>query len=213
MQFEYDSLRKELLEWQNRRFTLLTTSTTVVTGVLALGPGVAAKVPAWAVALVLSLFLSAACRLTCYASEANQRIGSFLEVFHEHSGGLCWETRLAAFSGLSAEASPAPFSLNSLLFWLYLLLGIVSASLPYMLFNGVLVDGIGGWIHRWHGLPLVGPSMLFLAVSLWSLRWRRPGRAELVLRCRAVAEREAVTSRSGPSDSSEHAVPDEVLRS
>jgi hypothetical protein len=203
MQIEYDSLRKELLEWQSRRFALLTTSTTVVTGVLALGPGIAEKVPGWSVALLLLLFLSASCRLTIYAGEANQRIGSFLQVFHERSSGLQWEKRSAAFSATGVGMKPMPANLNGILFWFYLVLGFVSATMPYMLFDGAVTGGLGGAIHRAKGLALVIPAVFVFVILLQRLREPNPTREDLVKRWQTVAdlEREADPTGSDPSKS------------
>lgn len=197
MQFEYDSLRKELLEWQNRRISLLTTSTTVVTGVLALGPGIAEQMPGWSIALLLLLFLSASCRLTSYAGDVNQRIGSFLQVFHERSESLRWESRSAAFA--ESSAGVAPVNLNTLLFWFYLVLGLVSVTMPFMLFRGVLTSGIGGSIHRESGLALVIPAAFIFIVSLQRLRVQRPSRPELLERWKDVAARERKADHDDPA--------------
>jgi hypothetical protein len=55
MEYEYESLCSEMLEWQNRRISLLTASFTVVTGVLAIGHGFGSQLPWWTVSLVLLL--------------------------------------------------------------------------------------------------------------------------------------------------------------
>jgi cell division protein FtsW (lipid II flippase) len=101
MQYEYDSLRQELLEWQNRRITLLTTSCTVATGVLTFGQAFGPRIPWWTISIVLLVLLSAACYLTGYAGHGNQRIGAFLQVFHDPAATLKWETRNAVFKKLA----------------------------------------------------------------------------------------------------------------
>ena len=69
---EYDSLRKEIYEWQNRRFSILAVSGGFVAAILGLKIVEESKQPqTWpVVSALLLLFLSAACLLTWYTRRA-----------------------------------------------------------------------------------------------------------------------------------------------
>lgn len=140
MQYEYDSLSKALLEWQARRVTLLTGSVTVVTAVLGIGQGYSQYLPWWTISTLLLLILSATGELTTYAAYVNQRIGTFLEVFHDPEAELKWEHRnqqfVSTFHGLRGGDPRRLPSLNRQLFQFYSLLGFLSLSLPPLLFQG-----------------------------------------------------------------------------
>ncbi len=142
MQYEYDSLWKELLEWQRRRVTLLTTSITIVVAVLGIGQGFSERVPWWTITTLLLLMLSATCELTAYAGYANQKIGSFLEVFHDPKTELKWNLRSAKFAEqyrymtIRARNRKRLPNLNKQLFQFYALLGFLTLALPPLTFRG-----------------------------------------------------------------------------
>lgn len=132
MQDEYESLRAEVLQWQNRRFQLVGASITLVTGVLGLGSNAMAS--GWSViSSLLLLVLTCAVFLSWYAGIANTKIAMYLMVFHEQSGGpesqsSGWESRLYR---LKNQRRKDPLALNDALVFIYFSLGAVSFFIPY----------------------------------------------------------------------------------
>lgn len=93
MTSEYELLRNEIIAWQERRFTVLTGSITLV--VVLVGFVLSDRSNRWssqqAVTLVLSI-LGCSALLTWYAGWGNAIMGSFLEVFYEgEGGGFYWQ--------------------------------------------------------------------------------------------------------------------------
>ena len=83
---EYISLRKEILQWQARRFFLITTTATLVTGILGFGIGNIEKM--WfMISSSLLLFLACTTSLSWYAGKGNAKIGAYIAVFFEEIGG------------------------------------------------------------------------------------------------------------------------------
>ncbi len=129
---EYESLRAEVLQWQNRRFQLVGASITLVTGVLGLGLKELAN--GWSViSSLLLLVLTCAVFLSWYAGVTNTKIAMYLMVFHEQSGGpesqgSGWESRLYR---LKNQQRKDPLALNDALVFIYFSLGVVSFFIPY----------------------------------------------------------------------------------
>ena len=202
MQYEYDSLWKELLEWQARRVTLLTSSVTVVTAVLGIGQGFADHLPWWTITTLLLLMLSATGELTTYAGYVNQRIGSFLEVFHDPKAELQWEHRNQQFVGTfndlhSAKPKRLP-SLNKQLFQFYSLLGFLSLSLPPYLFRGS-ISPIASPRTLLQYIPLLAVlfATLVYLVVLYRLYHSQSRRDELRRTWIAILEAERTRSSQG----------------
>lgn len=170
MQYEYDNRFKELLEWQNRRIVLLTTSFSVVIGVLTIGQAIGDRIPWWAISLVLLLFLTASCRLTAYAGYVNQKMGAFFEIFHDPNSALKWELRSRAFSRLQTKGPSSP-NLNRILWLFYFIQGLISVILPPMMFRGSLPHPLGQPTEHFHlqYLLVVLAGGLFWH-GLWKLR-------------------------------------------
>jgi hypothetical protein len=137
MSVELQSLRAEMLKWQDRRFDLLKHSTGVVTGLLGFkliaeqSGVVVSAASAWPlISAVLLLYLSAANLLTWYAGIANSKLASYIKVFHEDShtenNAPRWESRLASLKRKGLD----PQSLNLWITVVYFVLGLVSVALP-----------------------------------------------------------------------------------
>src|SRR5947208_2340161 len=101
MSNEYETLRAEILKWQDRRFDLLKISIGLITGLLGLKLVVEypSKGDIWPlVSSVLLLYLSGANLLTWYAGVANSKLAAYIKVFHESDVGSApayrWESRL-----------------------------------------------------------------------------------------------------------------------
>ena len=139
---EYESLRQEIMYWQQRRFLILSASIVVVTAVFSLSKGEQSVVPASIVSTILLSFLSVMCFVTAYCGNSCSKIGSYLQVFHEESAGdLNWETANYKFSCISKDSKEtgsekfSNFNLNSNLSAIYLVLGFASLVVPYHLFK------------------------------------------------------------------------------
>lgn len=124
---EYDALRNEIIEWQNRRFQVLTASITVVGAVLGFGQAAQDKISFELVETGLMLFLSVACVITGYCGQSNAKIGTYIQVFHENNNG--WETHVTNFTNRLG------MNLNSLLLSVYGVMGIVALQIPPYLFK------------------------------------------------------------------------------
>jgi hypothetical protein len=95
---EYDTLRAEIMEWQSRRFSVVTGSLVLAIGIL----GWAVSAPekwSWAVVLsILFAMLTAASYLTWLMGLLNSSISTYLEVFHEECvKDIGWECRHRKF--------------------------------------------------------------------------------------------------------------------
>lgn len=136
---EYESLRAEILQWQNRRFQLVGASITLVTGVLGLGLDANAMASSGSViASLLLLVLACAVFLSWYAGMANTKIAMYLMVFHEQAGGSegqgsGWESRLYR---LKNRRRTDPLALNNALVLIYFALGVISFIVPYAVAKG-----------------------------------------------------------------------------
>ena len=133
---DIESLRAEMLKWQDRRFDLLKHSTGVVTGLLGFSllfeKGGNSSVSVWPlVSAMLLLYLSGANLLTWYSGIANTKLGAYLKVFHEEQateGATSrWEGRLAILKKKHLD----PHNLNLWITVIYMVLGLVSIVLPY----------------------------------------------------------------------------------
>jgi hypothetical protein len=133
MNEEYESLRTEILHWQDRRFTLVSISIAVITGVLGLDlikPEISADTWPY-VPCILLAFLSCATALTWYAGRANAKISAYLITFHEgNSPG--WETRMGVLKG------QVWLDLNKGLAAVYFVLGITAVGIPYYVLKGLI---------------------------------------------------------------------------
>lgn len=98
MSTEYECLRSEIHEWQDRRFTVLVASIGFVTAILGLKiVDESAEAESWPlVSSLLLAFLSAACALIWYTRRACAKIAAYLVVFHESEcqSSSGWEERL-----------------------------------------------------------------------------------------------------------------------
>jgi len=172
---EFDALRGEMLAWQNRRFTVLTASTSLVTGILGLdGVMKGDAVLDWGlVSGLLWFFLGSSAVLTWYAGRANAKIAAYLIVFHEaDSDG--WETRLKLMKDQGLDW----FNLNRVVLLIYVGLGILSFVVPWAVRGHQVATGwhiivlvvTGGWFSFGLGLLLLpGPRQRY------EERWRKQG--------------------------------------
>ena len=114
MELEYQALRQEIMQWQDRRFIVIGTTIAFVSalvGAIATKPGSCS----WALATSLLLaFLSAAVCLIRQFARFNSTIGAYLEVFH----GSPWERRIKEFR----RRSSIYFELNPFVAVIFLLL-------------------------------------------------------------------------------------------
>jgi hypothetical protein len=131
---EYQSVRAEILQWQQFRILLATASATIVTAGLTLGLANLEQFGNWWIAISagLLIFLGGAEFLSWYAGIGNRKMGSYIYVFHEGEG-VMWEHRHDAlkkrarngeYDKISAFADL--FSLNKILAVLYLVLGVIA---------------------------------------------------------------------------------------
>ena len=127
MAAEYESLRQEILAWQNRRFMILTASITLVSAILGLDAVQEINVEVeWPVITsLLWFFLGSTTALTWYGGRANAKIAAYLLVFHEKEGG--WESRLKDLKISKLDW----FNLNRMVFLIYVGLGILSLVIPW----------------------------------------------------------------------------------
>jgi len=91
---EYDTLRQEIMQWQARRFSLVTGSLIVVVAILGWAVNAPDKWSWTVVSSILFAMLSIAGYMTWLIGLLNTRIGTYLEVFHEEdSADIGWERR------------------------------------------------------------------------------------------------------------------------
>lgn len=129
---EYQALRQEILEWQTRRFTIVSGAIVVVTAVLGWITQNPDEWP-WAIAsTVLLAPLACACYLTWLFGSFNTRLGTYVEVFHESTEGRSgWEKRNREF-----RTGREILNLNTALALVYLVLGGVSVCVPIAVAKG-----------------------------------------------------------------------------
>jgi len=125
-----------MLQWQSRRFAVLTASITIVVGVLGLD-GVLAGDSAlawWLVTALVWFFLGASAALTWYAERANARLAAYCIVFHE-AARPGWESRLLALQSQPSAPRAGPLdgvpNLNRMICLIYCGLAVLSALLPW----------------------------------------------------------------------------------
>jgi hypothetical protein len=91
---EYDTLRQEIMQWQSRRFSLVTGSLIIVVAILGWAVNAPDKWSWTVVSSILFAMLSIAGYMTWLVGLLNSRIGTYLEVFHENdSAEIGWERR------------------------------------------------------------------------------------------------------------------------
>ncbi len=165
MSSEYESLREEILAWQNRRFMILTASITFVSAILGLDAVQKnTAVVEWSlITSLLWLFLSSMAVLTWYAGRANAKIATYLRVFHEENGG--WESRLAPMS------ESAWFNLNIMVLLVYGGLGIFSLVIPCSIRYSVVIEN-----HENQHFKLLLFSGVCFLVALIRLGWGNPSK-------------------------------------
>ena len=170
---EYESLRAEILKWQDRRFDLLKLSISVVTGLLGLklifekldAPGSSSTL--WPlISSILLLYLAGANLLTWYAGVANSKLSAYVRVFHEGQEStsipMGWETRLAKLKTKGLD----PQNLNWWITIVYAVLAIISVVLPYA---ATSFAPPGLWLY---GLAV--SSAAFLATIILVVRFSYP---------------------------------------
>src|SRR5713101_544364 len=160
MSEEYEALRAEILKWQDRRFDLLKTSISVITGLLGLKlifdklevPGPSGTL--WPfISSTLLLYLAAANLLTWYAGTSNSILGAYIKVFHEgkESTSVHWETR---FEKLKAKGLYRQ-NVNQWIAVMNTVLAAICVVLPYAVTS-----------FAWPGLWLLGLVASSAAVFL-----------------------------------------------
>lgn len=80
---EYDSLRQEILNWQDKRFTMVSGSIILVTAILGIIVKNNTSISGEILSSVLLAFLTCVCLLTWYFGTSNSRLGAYIEVFYE----------------------------------------------------------------------------------------------------------------------------------
>jgi hypothetical protein len=160
MNEEYEAIRAEMLEWQQRRIDVLKISTALIAGLLGLKI-LSTDTLTWAwpyLATTLLLFLAASVLLTWYAGEANRKLASYVRVFFEDkplADSYRWETRLKLLNDFFHPR----INLNFILVVVYATLAIASVLLPAALTEFNAPDRVGA-------LTLLIGIGLFLLASL-----------------------------------------------
>ena len=91
---EYDTLRQEIMQWQSRRFSVVTGSLVIVIAILGWSVNAPDKWSWTVVSSMLFAMLSIAGYMTWLLGLLTSRISTYLEVFHEDdSDDLGWERR------------------------------------------------------------------------------------------------------------------------
>lgn len=175
MNDEYESLRTEILHWQDRRFTLVSISIAVITGVLGLDlikPDFSADTWPY-VPCILLAFLSCATYLTWYAGRANAKISAYLITFHEGEGkSRTYETTMRELKDKD------PLDLNKGLAGVYFVLGLTAVGIPYFVLED-LID---------FSPLLVGIACVFAVC--WLLLLRKHSRDRFIQMFRDLKEEE-----------------------
>jgi len=130
MDKEYECLHEEILNWQDKRFTLVSASIILVTTALGLVSEGKNTWPWEIVSSIILAFLFCVCLLTWYFGTSNARLGAYIEVFYETADQpyYRWHTRNRAFKH---EILLYRFlSFNSCLALIYLVLGVSSIVIP-----------------------------------------------------------------------------------
>jgi hypothetical protein len=149
---EYEALRNELLQWQSRRFTLVSTSAIVITALLGLEKSTNSQ--EWTVvSSALILFLACVCYLTSYCGASSRTLGTYLEHYHGRSK---WEKRLQSFK---SESLRKVVNLNTGLALIYLVMGLLAYAVPSNLFKNNVSDD--------YCILLLSAMILFGIVWTW----------------------------------------------
>lgn len=91
---EYETLRKEIMDWQSRRFSVVTGSLVLVIAILGWAVTAPDKWSWTVVSSIIFAMLSIAGYMTLLVGRLITRIGTYLEVFHEtDSADIGWEKR------------------------------------------------------------------------------------------------------------------------
>lgn len=90
---EYDTLRQEIMNWQSRRFSVVTGSLVIVIAILGWAVTAPDKWSWTVVSSILFAMLSIAAYMTWLVGRLITRIGTYLEVFHETDCDIGWEKR------------------------------------------------------------------------------------------------------------------------
>jgi FtsH-binding integral membrane protein len=159
MDKEYDSLRKEIIEWQTRRFTVASGSIVAVVAVL----GWAINSPSrWSWTIVSSLLLSViaiACYLIWLFGLFNTRISTYIEVFHETDPiGIGWERR---------HRVPRRHFVSSRGAFTLLFGGVAFLSILIPIIVCQPASSIKGKV-------LFGTALIFFLIAVWALGFRPP---------------------------------------
>jgi hypothetical protein len=136
MREEYESIREEILQWQEYRFLVLGAATALIAGVLAFELKDISE--HWVgISAMLVCFVALAEMLSWYAGDDNAKAAAYLVVYYEEAAaepgkGQGWETRRSLAKKL--EVFPQHGLVMTLNLWLvvvYFLLGAVSVLLPF----------------------------------------------------------------------------------
>lgn len=156
---EYEALRAEMLEWQNRRFTILTVTITLVVGILGLEGVLTGESTLgwWLVASLLWFFLGSSAALTWYAGRANAKAAAYIIVFYEaKSSG--WETRLDVLKKSKLDW----FSLNRMVVLIYFGLAVLSFLVPWTVRESQCVIDWQAYVLVVSGAWITGNLLLLL---------------------------------------------------
>lgn len=129
MDKEYESLREEILNWQEKRFTLASASIVLITTALGFISEGKNTWP-WEVSTsIILVFLLCVCLLTWYLGTSNARLGAYIEVFYEtEDQPYRWHRRNRLFKDDFFLYKILHF--NSCLALIYLVLGISAIVVP-----------------------------------------------------------------------------------
>jgi len=113
---EYETLREEILQWQSRRFSVVTGSLVMVIALLGWAVSAPDKWSWTAISAMLLGMLTVAGCMTWMIGLLNSSISTYLEVFHEEgSTEIGWERRHRKFtkSFVSSKAAYATMYLGA----------------------------------------------------------------------------------------------------
>lgn len=126
---EYDTLREEILLWQEKRFTIVSGSILIVTAALGWITKDPISWPWEIISIILLAFLFCASILTWFFGVSNSRLGAYIEVFYEADNPeYQWHVRNRKFK--DDKILYRYLSLNGCLASVYLVLGIISVVIP-----------------------------------------------------------------------------------
>jgi hypothetical protein len=124
---ELEAIRNEILAWQERRFTVLTGSISLVA--VLLGFVLSDTKNAWSRQQSLTLLfvvLGCATLVTWYAGRASAARGAYIAVFHEHDNNAArWESASSEFNKLHAVSGK--ISLNMIVSFIYVIVAVASS--------------------------------------------------------------------------------------